>query len=230
MKIAGLQKTTLLDFPGKVACTIFIEGCHLRCPFCHNGDLVLPGQDPSSIPLEEVLSFLTKRKGLLDGVCVTGGEPLMHPEVLTLLKQIKEKGYAVKLDTNGFFPDRLREAVEGGLVDMVAMDVKNCLSKYPETTGIPGISTAPVEQSVHFLKAGNIPFEFRTTVVKELHTKEDLVAVARWLSGEEPYFLQSFVDSGRVIREGLHPWEPEALKAVLKEVKAYLPNASLRGI
>ena len=165
MDIQGLQKMTLLDYPGRVACTVFLGGCDLRCPFCHNGGLVL-GPMPAELDSEELLAFLRKRRGLLDGVCVTGGEPLLRPDLPELLSQIKELGYPVKLDTNGGRPAQLRALAEAGLVDYVAMDVKNSPGRYGETAGVPGLDLAPFRESVSFLLQGTVDYEFRTTVVR----------------------------------------------------------------
>ncbi len=232
MTIAGLQKTTLLDFPGKVACTVFLAGCNLRCPFCHNRELVLPEGQGALTPLteEELLAFLRRRRGLLDGVCVTGGEPLRSDGVFGLLREIKALGYAVKLDTNGGFPARLRRAVEEGLADYVAMDVKNCPARYAETAGVPALSLAPFCESIGYLMGGAVPFEFRTTVVRELHTEADLLALARWIAGPERWFLQSFVDGPGVLRGGLHPWAADALRAMPARLAAFVPQTEVRGV
>ena len=232
MTIAGLQRMTLLDFPGKVACTVFLAGCNLRCPFCHNRELVLPEERGSLAPLtrEELLDFLRRRQGMLDGVCVTGGEPLLSNEVFGLLREIKALGYAVKLDTNGGFPARLRRAVEEGLADFVAMDIKNAPARYAETAGIAGLSLAPFQESIDYLMGGAVPFEFRTTVVRELHREEDLIALARWISGPEAWFLQSFQDGPGVLRSGLHPWTEHELRAALDRLRPFVPKVALRGV
>ena len=167
MDIQGLQKMTLLDYPGRVACTVFLGGCDLRCPFCHNGGLVL-GPMPAGLDSEELLAFLRKRRGLLDGVCVTGGEPLLRPGLPGLLREIRALGYSVKLDTNGSHPQRLRAVVEAGLADYVAMDVKNSPGRYAETAGVPGLDLRPIRESVAFLLEGTVDYEFRTTVVEQI--------------------------------------------------------------
>ncbi|MBQ6947119.1 MAG: anaerobic ribonucleoside-triphosphate reductase activating protein [Clostridia bacterium] len=202
MKIYGFQKMTLLDFPGKVACTVFTGGCNFRCPFCHNASLVTH-IDGAPIAEEEILSYLNKRKGLLDGVCVTGGEPLLQGDIASFLRRIKEMGYLVKLDTNGAFPDRLRALLEAGLVDYVAMDIKNSKEKYAVTAGVP-VDLAAIERSVELLKEGRVDYEFRTTLVKELHTEEDILSMAKWLSGAKYWYLQNFTDSGDLIAAGYH--------------------------
>lgn len=229
MKISGFQKMTLLDFPGKVACTLFTFGCNLRCPFCHNASLVLGGAQEEHTE-EEILSYLEKRQGLLDGVCITGGEPLLQPNIADFIKKIKALGYAVKLDTNGCFPEKLKELVNGGLIDYVAMDIKNCLSKYPVTVGIKNFDIAPIKESIEFLVNGNIDFEFRTTIAKELHTLEDIKALSEEIKGAKKYFLQNFVDSGDLIGENLSSHDKETLEEMKAEAKKTLDIVEIRGI
>ena len=230
MRLGGLQKMTLLDFPGRVACTVFTVGCNLRCPFCHNSSLVLTPELPE-LSLEEFFAFLRKRQGLLDGVAVTGGEPLLHPELPGFLEQIRALGYAVKLDTNGCFPERLQAVLEAGLADYVAMDVKNSREKYEQTAGVAGILPR-VEESVALLRAGKTPFEFRTTLVDELHEPADFTAIGQWIVGTERYFIQGFVDSGDILggSERFHAASPEKAKACLAAVRQYVPEAQLRGV
>ena len=229
MNIHGLQKMTLLDYPGRVACTVFLAGCDLRCPFCHNSGL-LEGSVPAELDDEALLAFLNKRKGLLDGVCVTGGEPLLHPELEKLLAAIKELGYPVKLDTNGTHPRRLRALVEQKLVDYVAMDVKNSPERYGETAGVPGLDLSPIRDSVAFLLEDRVDYEFRTTVVKELHDEASFRAIGPWLAGAKRYFLQSFVDRESVLLEGLHPCGEEELRAFADILRPFVPTVELRGL
>ena len=230
MTISGLQKLTLLDFPGKVACTVFTAGCNLRCPFCHNAELVEPGAAPDPVDEAGFFALLEKRRGVLDGVCVTGGEPLLQPGLPAFLERVKALGYAVKLDTNGFFPERLRELAGAGLVDRVAMDVKNCRARYAETAGVAGLDLAPLEETAAWLRAGGLPFEFRTTVVRELHDGESFRAIGAWLAGDEPYFLQGFQDSGALLEEGLHGCGPEEMERFRQILLPFLPNTALRGV
>ena len=228
MQIHGLQKMTLLDFPGRVACTVFLGGCDYRCPFCHNYELI----DGTAQPVMDdgaLLTFLEKRRGLLDGVAITGGEPCLHADLPALLEKIRALGYAVKLDTNGAFPRQLREILDAGLADYVAMDVKNCREKYEATAGAAGI-LPQVEQSVALLMGGDTPFEFRTTLVDELHEPEDFAAIGRWITGAERYFIQGFVDSGDILAGGLHAASAEKAKACLAELRPFVPAARLRGI
>ena len=229
MDIQGLQKLTLLDYPGKVACTVFFGGCNLRCPFCHNGELVT-GKVPAALDDRELLDFLRRRQGLLDGVCFTGGEPLLCPGLTDLLRAVRELGYSIKLDTNGFRPEKLRELVTAGLVDYVAMDVKNCPSRYAETAGLPSLDLAPFRESLRFLLSGQVDYELRTTVVREFHDGESLEELARWISGARRYFLQPFVDRDTVLSPGLHPYSDAEMKKLLTRVKAVLPVTELRGI
>ena len=226
MRIGGLQKLTLLDFPGHVACTVFLQGCNFRCPFCHNASLVL-GTD--AISEDEVLRFLKTRQGLLDGVAITGGEPLLSAELPDFLRKIKALGFKTKLDTNGSLPERLRALLDEVLVDYVAMDIKNSPKKYAETSGAEGMLDA-VRQSVDILKNGAVPYEFRTTVVDELHEASDFDAIGKWLAGAPRYFLQSFVDSGDILRPGLHAAGEEKLKQYLAIAGQYIPSSQIRGL
>ncbi len=230
MHIAGIQKLTLLDYPGKVACTVFTPGCSFRCPFCHNASLVLPERERADIPEEQVLSFLKKRIGMLEGVCLTGGEPLLQRDLGSFIRQIKALGYSVKLDTNGSNPNRLKQLMDEGLLDYVAMDIKNTPAKYGETAGVPGMDLDAVMTSVELLMQGRIPFEFRTTVVKEFHTAEDIREIGRWLRGAPRYFLQNFVSSGDLIRQGLHPVEEDEMRQMAGILRQYVGEVALRGV
>lgn len=229
MKIEALQKLTLLDYPGKMAATVFTYGCNLRCPFCHNA-LLVTEESYGGIETEEVLSFLSKRKGMLEGVCVTGGEPLLQPDIEDFIKAIKDMGFMVKLDTNGTFPKKLKNIVRKGLVDYVAMDIKNCRDKYALTSGKTCMDLTAVDESIRFLLSGEVESEFRTTVVKNFHTQEDLLKITDWISGADRYFLQQFVDSGNLINESLEGYSDSELTAIFKQVKRKLPVTKLRGI
>ena len=208
MYLCGLQKLSMVDYPDKLAATVFAGGCDLRCPFCHNALLVTRLAESPVLPEAEVLEFLSRRKGLLDGVVLSGGEPLLQSDAADFLEKVRALGFAVKLDTNGCHPEALADILERGLADYVAMDIKNSLEKYPETVGVPGFDTAPVEESVRLLVGSGVDYEFRTTLVRELHTAGDLTAIARWLPGDSRYYLQQFVDSGNLIGSHLHGYEP----------------------
>ena len=229
MRIFGLQKLTLLDFPGKVACTVFTGGCNLRCPFCHNASLVAPAE--GEIPEKEVLSFLESRKKVLDGVCITGGEPLLWPDIGEFIEKIKALGLEVKLDTNGCFPERLAGLMDEKLVDHVAMDIKTSPGNYAKVVGIPEFDVSPVLRSAGLLMQGKVPFEFRTTVVAELHSEEDFEAIADRFAGDFSYYIQSFKDSGDILsKEELHAYPKETLERFLQIVSKKIPKAELRGV
>ncbi|MBE6737729.1 MAG: anaerobic ribonucleoside-triphosphate reductase activating protein [Ruminococcaceae bacterium] len=229
MKIEALQKLTLLDYPQKMACTIFTHGCNFRCPFCHNAGLVTDAQQ-AEISTEEVLKFLKGRQGILEGVCITGGEPLLQEDIENFIKAIKYMGFLVKLDTNGSFPEKLKALCKKGLIDYVAMDIKNSKQKYAVTVGKKLFDLTSVSESVDFLKKGNVPYEFRTTVTKDFHTMEDLLSIAKWLSGCDAYYLQQFVDSGNLIDNTITGYSDDELKLMYKELKKILPCTQLRGV
>ncbi|MBQ8528438.1 MAG: anaerobic ribonucleoside-triphosphate reductase activating protein [Clostridia bacterium] len=229
MKIKGLQKLTLLDFPEKLACTVFLGGCNFRCPFCHNASLVRPESEGDDISEGEFFSFLESRRGRLRGVCVSGGEPTLHRELPEFLKKIKALGFAVKLDTNGYRPEVLRELLSEGLVDYVAMDIKSSPEGYGRCVGIEAIDLKPIYESAAQLMEGKVDFEFRTTVVKELHTKEDIVSIGRWLAGEESFFLQSFKDSGDILCEGMSAYSDGEMRELESALREYIPRAVWRG-
>ena len=228
MDISGLQKTTLLDYPGKIACTVFLSGCNLRCPFCHNASLVFPGRSVPLMTDQELLDFLSTRKRKLDGVCITGGEPTVQRDLPELLAQIKALGYPVKLDTNGSNPGMLRRLIGEKILDYVAMDIKNSPQKYAATCGGPDVLDA-VRESVRLLEACDLEHEFRTTVFHPHHTPEDLAAIGQWLAGTNQYFIQAFVDSGDLVDTGTPLTEPE-MYALLDAVRPYIPHARIRGI
>ena len=227
MKINGFQKLTLLDFPGRVACIIFTAGCNFRCPFCHNASLVTHIDNTNNFSEDEIINYLKKRSGIIDGVCLTGGEPLLQPDLEEFIIKIKNLGLAVKLDTNGSSPEKLISLVEKGLLDYVAMDIKNCKDKYSLTAGID-VNIADVEKSVSFLLQNRVPYEFRTTVVDGLHTTQDIVSIAQWISGAEKYFLQNFVDSGDILGEKMAPLSQNQLQNLLKTAQNSGLQAFLR--
>ena len=231
MFVSGLQKLTLLDYPGKVACTVFTGGCNFRCPFCHNATLVIPERLAHDIDEDAVLDFLKKRTGILDGVAVTGGEPLLHKGIDGFLSSIKDLGYSVKLDTNGSFPDHLKEIVRSGLADRIAMDIKNSPALYGKSVGIANFDISPVEESKNFLLECGIDYEFRTTVAKGLHTEESLMEAAEWIKGAKEYYLQQFKDSGDVIAiEGLEAYDGQEMNRLAELVRTIIPAAQVRGV
>ena len=227
MKINGFQKLTLLDFPGKVACIVFTPGCNFRCPFCHNASLVTH-IDGERIEEEEILSYLKKRQGLLDGVVVTGGEPTLQGDLANFLGKVKALGYAVKLDTNGTSPEKLKTLVEKGLVDYVAMDIKNTAAKYPVTAGCESAVLGKVEESIDFLLADTVDYEFRTTVTAELHTPQDIGDIAKRIKGAKRYFLQNFIDSGDIVSPGNTPVTPQVMAEMVKTAQDLVGSASAR--
>lgn len=233
MIIAGLQKMTLLDYPGKVACTVFLQGCNFRCPFCHNSGLI--GTPENTLSPADLLHFLKKRQGILDGVCITGGEPTLQPDLKQLLSQIKALGYSIKLDTNGSHPEVLKALTAEGLLDYVAMDIKNSPALYSQTTGIADAPLDKIEESMVFLMTGPVDYEFRTTVVEELHDEKNMQAMAQWLLSVAPghrakrLFLQSFVDRDSVLAENLHAPTAQTLAFYKKQLSACAEQIQLRG-
>ena len=240
MNIYGIRKLTLLDYPDKTACTLFTGGCNFRCPFCHNASLVQNRCEPMDIGA--LRAFLLKRRGLLDGVCVTGGEPLMHGEIGGLLAEIKALGYAVKLDTNGAYPDKLQELIGQQLIDYVAMDVKSSPAGYARAVGLHDIDISPVNESIKLLIGGAVDYEFRTTAVKGLHTPEDFTAIGDWIAGAKRYFLQNYADSGDILgaaadgaaadgaAANFAPFGRLELEQFLASVAPRVKFAALRGI
>lgn len=238
MKLGGLMKLTLLDFPETVACTVFTSGCNFRCPFCHNASLVVPERMTEEDHLEEdeFFRFLSKRQGVLDGVCVSGGEPLMWPDARDFIAKVKEMGFKVKLDTNGSYPDRLKEILDEGLLDYVAMDIKSATESYGRACGLNETPIENIRRSIEILRNSGTPYEFRTTVVDELHGGSDeevrmlFEGVGRLIEGKEQrYFLQEFEDSGMVIDEGYHAMAKDKMLVALEAVRKFVPMAALRG-
>lgn len=233
MNIAGLQKMTLLDYPGKVACTVFLSGCNFRCPFCHNSSILSPV--PGELSRQQLLDFLQKRRRLLDGVCVTGGEPTLQPDLAALLADIKATGYPVKLDTNGSRPEVLKALAKAGLVDYVAMDIKNSPQRYSQTTGVSKMELAKIEESIRFLLSGTLDYEFRTTVVEEFHDEESILAMGQWLSSLVPdilpsrLFLQPYKDSPQVLLPGLHTPDKDTLERFVRLLQPYVREVEIRG-
>jgi len=253
MVFGGIQKLTLLDYPEKTACTLFTVGCDFRCPFCQNASFINPGNE--IITVSEVLTFLKTRKGLLDGVCISGGEPLLQDDLEVFIDEIKTLGYLIKIDTNGSDPRKLEKLINSGKIDFISMDIKNTPEKYARTIGMPGFDTSKIQESVKLLQSSTIQHEFRTTVVKEFHTEDDLLSIADWISNaksisdiksmsdsipenlinqnkKDPvyYFLQKFIDSDGVKQKGLNSYSDIEMRHFLKKIKTILPFAELRGV
>lgn len=228
MNIHGLQKMTLLDFPGKVACTVFLGGCDMRCPFCHNWELV-DASAQAIMDENELFRFLGGRIGLLDGVAFTGGEPLMRNDLMDVIKRIRDMGFKIKLDTNGNHPDRLRSVVDAGLIDYVAMDVKNSPERYGETIGLPGFDISRIKESIDYLMNCGTDYEFRTTVVKQFHDEDSFKGIAELIKGAEKYYLQGFVDRETVPYAGLEGYTKEEMEKFLDIVSPYVKSAEIRG-
>ena len=228
---AGLQKLTLLDYPGRVACTLFTRGCNFRCPFCHNASLVVRADEQQTYTNDEILAFLKKRQGILDGVAITGGEPTLMSGLYDFIAQIKDMGYSVKLDSNGTRPEVLKKLVLNGLVDYVAMDIKNSPEKYAYTCGLPAnYDLSKIEDSKSFLMEGHVDFEFRTTVAKPFHTEDDFYKIGEWIQGSEKYFLQQFKDSGDIIGQEISSFNESEMEKFLNVLLPFVPNAQLRGV
>ena len=230
IRFYGLQKLTLLDYPGKMACTVFTGGCNFRCPFCHNRSLVFLNENDSEISVSDILEYLETRKKVLDGVCITGGEPLLHKGIFDFIRKVKELGLLVKLDTNGSNCEALKQLVEEGLVDYVAMDIKGCPEKYAETIGLENYDIAEVTRSKDYLLQGHVDYEFRTTVVAQFHEVADFEKIGRWIEGAKNYYLQNFEDHGTCIREGLSEVGIETLEQMKAAAAPYVENIEIRGI
>jgi pyruvate formate lyase activating enzyme len=231
MNIAGLSKTTLLDYPGYVAATIFTVACNFRCPFCQNSQLLeTASPDSPLISEEELLEFLEKRKKVLTGVCISGGEPTLQADLSSFVRQIKDKGYLVKLDTNGYRPEVVRGLIEENLLDYIAIDVKNSKDKYPQTAGFANIDVNKIEETFEIIKNSGIGYEFRTTVVKELHVFDDLLAIGEWLGRGASWYLQSFVESENVLQKGFTAYSPTEMVAFTTALKEKgVENVKVRG-
>ena len=230
MHIGGINKLSLLDYPDKMCCTIFTVGCNYCCPFCHNSSLVQGTFSGQCIDFEEIIKFLRKRQGLLDGVCMSGGEPLLQIGLESFLLDVKALGFSVKIDTNGSNPQKLRQLIDKKLVDYVAMDVKNAPKKYGQTVGLKDYELGSVKDSIALLFSGRIPYEFRTTVVREFHTSEDILLIAQWIEGASHYYLQKFVDSGNIVKRGLSSYSKETMQDFKNLVRPLIPSVELRGV
>ncbi len=230
MVIQGLQKLTLLDYPGKLAATVFLGGCNFRCPFCHNASLVLSPTARGIMSEDELVEFLAGRRPKLTAVCISGGEPTLNADLPSLLYRIKELGFSIKLDTNGTSPEMIYALMADELIDYVAMDIKAAPQNYADAVGKANVDISSIEESVAFLLTSSIEYEFRTTLVRGIHTLDDMRGIGEWIKGAERYFLQTYKDSGEIISPaGLSPFSKDEMNAFLAAVKPYVPNAALRG-
>lgn len=230
MNIGGIKKLSLLDYPDRTCCTIFTVGCNYRCPFCHNASIIQNQFSDKVISQEEVIMFLKRRVGLLDGVCISGGEPLLQDHLENFIREVKLLGFSVKLDTNGSLPRKLKQLIETGLLDYVAMDIKNSPDSYGRTTGIKNYNLEPIKESVDLLLSNVVPYEFRTTVVRQLHTNKDILSLAQWIKGAKRYYLQNFVDSGDVLASGLSGYSKKEMQIFQEVIHPLIPSVELRGI
>ena len=228
LRFCGIEPLSLVDLDGMLVCTLFTNGCNFRCPFCQNSNLVF-NQDITYLSWEEVKSFLKLRRKMLDAVCVTGGEPTLYPDLANKLKEIKDLGYFIKLDTNGTNPEMIKALHQKGLIDYVAMDIKNSLAKYQETIGTELVNLLKIQESIDYLKNSGIDYEFRTTLVAEFHTEDDIKQIGEWLKGSKRYFLQIFKDSENCIKQGLHEVDLQKAHQYKKILNKYIDNVSLRG-
>jgi len=228
MIISGMQKLTLLDYPNKTACLLFTQGCNFRCPFCHNKSLLENSSNNEIISEEEVFEYLEKRKNLLDGVCITGGEPLLQKNIEVFIKKIKEKGFLVKLDTNGSFPGRLKWLIDNKLVDYIAMDIKNNFMNYESASGVQNNNIENIKKSIEIIENSGIEHEFRTTVVKEIHNEKMLENICEFIGKKEKYYIQNFVDNENVLKTGLTSFEKIELQEIVNKLKNTYPNIEVR--
>lgn len=229
IKFYGLQKLTLLDFPGRMAATVFTGGCNFRCPFCHNRSLVFLNENEGEIAQDDIIDYLSMRNKVLDGICITGGEPLLHPGIKGFIKKVRGLGLKVKLDTNGSNFEGLKQLIDEKLVDYVAMDIKNCPDKYSKTVGLQNFDLSEVEKSKNYLLENHVDYEFRTTVVKQFHKAEDFEKIGEWIKGAKRYFLQNFEDHGSCIEEGLSAVSEDDLKLFKEKVKPFVEYVQIRG-
>ena len=230
MNICGLQKLSMVDYPGKLAATVFTGGCNLRCPFCHNALLVTRLNESPRLDTDEVLAFLRSRRSLLDAVVLSGGEPLLQPGASDFLATVKDMGYLVKLDTNGCYPDALEEILSKKFVDYVAMDIKNSREKYGITVGIPDFDLTPIDESIRLIRESGIDYEFRTTAVRQFHTAADFTAIGRWLHGSKNYYIQNFNDSGNLIGSGMSGFSEEELRSFAGSLTGDFEFIGIRGL
>jgi len=230
MKIGGIQKTSVLDYPDKISAIIWTVGCNFRCPFCYNIQLVF--EDAKCIDEAEVFSFLEKRKGKLEALSISGGEPLLHEDIIDFTDKVKKLGYLIKIDTNGTFPSRLKDLINKNLVDYVSMDIKAPKDKYNQLSGV-NVDISKIEESIEIIKNGSFEYEFKTTMVPNMLKKEDIIEIAKWLEGSKRYFIQQLKSDSQMISselDGVKPYSKDYLTEILKEIKPFFKNSSLRGV
>src|SRR3989338_2529792 len=230
--INGIQKTSLIDFPGKICCTLFLGECQLRCGYCYNVDLVLNSRKLQKIDDDEVISFLEKKKKYLEGVCITGGEPTLYPDLDELCKKIKRMGYAIKLDTNGLNPEKVKELCDKKLLDYIAMDVKASKENYEKVVGVK-IDLSKIEETIKFLINGEVDYEFRTTVVPTQFDEKEAEEIGKWIKGAKRYLLQQFRPTKTHINpkfSKIEPYSAEQLKTFKKIAERYVQNVGIRGL
>ena len=230
MQIDGFEKLTLLDYPEHIACIIFTRGCNLRCPFCHNSSILEFDDTNAQYSEDEIFNYLEKRKNVLDGVCITGGEPLLQKDIKDFIKKVKRFNLKVKLDTNGTNYLKLKELIDENLVDYVAMDIKNIFEKYPVTTGIKDLQIDNIKKSINLLKKSSIDYEFRTTIVKDFHDFDDIENICKLLGKESKYYLQNFMDGDNVLKKGLKSFSDEELKDLKNRLEINYNNVTIRGL
>lgn len=229
MRISGFEKLTLLNYPEKVACMIFTKGCNFKCPFCHNSELINIDSNYEEITENEIFSYLEKRKNILDGVCISGGEPLIHKDIGIFISRIKSLGFCVKLDTNGSNPTLLKELIDNNLIDYVAMDIKNTFDKYNDTSGV-SVNIENIKKSIKIIEDSNIKYEFRTTLVKEYHDINDIEEICKMIDNKSIYYLQNFVNNEGVLNRKLNPFSTVELEEIEKKLKGEYPNIIFRDI
>lgn len=229
MRIYGIEKLSLVDYDGKVACTLFTGNCNFKCGFCHNSPLVLDYKFLPVISEDEVFTYLNKRKGVLEGVCISGGEPTLEKDLASFIEKIKNIGYFVKLDSNGTNPEVIKNLFKNGLIDYLAMDIKNDKDNYASIIGFDKFDTKKVEESVDFLLGSKYPYEFRTTLIKEFHKKENIAKIAEWIKGANKYFLQKFKDSENCIQSHLSAVDNNQVVEFKQILQKTIPNTFLRG-
>ena len=229
MNVCGFEKFSMVDYDGKIACTVFTGGCNFRCPFCHNGSLVIGDVKSQEIPIQEVFDYLGKRKGLVDAVCVTGGEATLQHGLAEFYAKVREMGYMTKLDTNGLRPDVLKDLLDKNLLDYVAMDIKNSKAKYALTTGVKDVDLAKISESVEMLKHSKIDYEFRTTIIKEFHTEDDMREIAEWIKGAKRYFIQHYNDTEGCISHGFTDFTKQEAEGFALLFKDKVQQVGIRG-